>query len=765
VYEILENNQLCQYYQLSEKPGASIHKNKGTSYYDFLDDAEVQNKLIRFRDGNIAQVKLRIPVMHCSSCIWLLEHLNRLLPGIQQSRINFLEKEIDIWFSEKECSLKEIVVLLKKIGYEAELTYDDLVQEKQSTSSRKAIYKIGIAGFCFGNIMMLSFPDYFSGGEFGNDMVLNKVFNSVAFILSLPVLFYCASEFFVSSWQHLKQKRINIDMPIALAILITFGVSIYLIFIEHRQGFLDSMTGIIFFMLLGRFFQNRSWKYLSFKKTFASYLPVSLNIRKQQKEVNIPLTAASIGDEMIIRHNEVVPADAVLTEDSAYFDYSFVTGESNWIEKQRNELIYAGATLKSGMACLKISKLPSQSYITRLWNSRQHSKYESNTVITAERINLWFSAAVLLLGFSAFLYWFHAGQFQTGLKALITVWIVACPCALLLSSTFTNGNMLSVLAGNGMYVKNAAVLEKLISANTMVFDKTGTLTDPGESLTDFIGRELNSLEWDVVYALANRSIHPLSRIITRFLQRESQLRISEYHLVEGKGIQGRYQSHLYQLGSAEWLGVQTRFSKAYSRVFLAVDGVVAGFFEIRNQYRKEVPDLVSTLKNRYELHLVSGDHDAESDYLSTLFPTKENLHFHCLPEDKTRYIESLQNKGRKVIMLGDGLNDARAFEQSDAGMALIENDQNYLPACDVILRTSALKKLPALLSFSKNTKTILYISFGVSLIYNAAGLSYAMRGMLTPVMAAILMPLSTVSIVGLSFILSRYFAKQKDLVL
>lgn len=765
VYQILEENQLCNYYTITQNPGLSQQSPKGTTYFDFLDEAHVIDKLVHFKNENIYHIKFRIPNMHCSSCIWLLENLNRLHAGVVSSRVTFLEREVQIVFNHEEISLKQLVLLLKKIGYEPNLSLDDLTQQHLKKENRTQLYKIGIAGFCFGNIMMLSFPDYFASGEFLNDGMLNHAFNYVSLSLSLPVFFYCAQEFFISSWQHLKQKRINIDIPIALAILITFLVSLYSILVQHKLGYLDSMSGIVFFMLLGRFFQNRSYNYLTFQRSYASYLPISVNKLLNGVEKNIPLTSAVIGDEIIIRHHEVIPSDAILLQNSAWFDYSFVSGESNWVEKHPNEIVYAGAMLTSPKAQLKISKTPSQSYITQLWNSKQSEKYASNTLFTTERINLYFSATVLILGLLACLYWINLGQATTGLKALVTVWIVACPCALLLSSTFTNGNLLTILAGNGMFVKNAAVLEKLKDANHLVFDKTGTLTDAHQAEIDFIGRDLQAFEWEAVYALANLSIHPLSKMIARYIGKDISLdtEVQEFSSLEGKGISGSIKGLDVQIGSEKWIGVHTKFTHSFTRVFIKLGEEIVGYFEIKNKYRSQIFDVLQKLKSHFKLHLLSGDNNAEAATLAPLFGNGAHLKFNCLPEDKTAYIKALQQKGSTVVMIGDGLNDANAFEQADAGIAVIESEHNYLPSCDVIMKADKLASLHNLLNYVAKMKFILISCFTVSVVYNIIGLSYAMQGKLTPVVAAILMPISTISIIGISFILSRYFAKKHNL--
>jgi Cu+-exporting ATPase len=355
------------------------------------------------------------------------------------------------------------------------------------------------------------------------------------------------------------------------------------------------------------------------------------------------------------------------------------------------------------------------------------------------------------------------GRYQTGFTALITVWIVACPCALLLSSTFTFGNLLHILAENGMYIKNASVLEKMKKVNTLVFDKTGTLTHSNQSKVEYIGRELSAREWKEIYSVSYHSIHPLSKAIRQFVNETESFHVSEFTSYDGKGISGRVDGQLIRLGSQEWLQVRTGQADNITKVFAELKGEVVGFFEIKNEYRKGIFNALQQLKKHFKLHLLSGDNNAEEKHLKPIFDEVNGLKFNQLPEQKTQHIAHLQQNGQVVLMIGDGLNDAQAFEKSDIGMAIIENENNFLPACDVILKVDQLPKLKPLLNYIQNAKTILLSCFAISVIYNLIGLSYAMQGLLTPVVAAILMPISTVSIVGISFLLSRIFARTNNL--
>jgi len=277
VYEILDSNGLCDYYKFQNHPGLSQIKAKRFDKYDYLDNKDIAAKLIKFTDGNYTIVNFYIPGVHCSSCMWLLEHLNKLDIGIAESRLNFTTKEVTIHFYTEKTSLRHIVELLATVGYEPYISLDDIGKKEFKDFNRQRIYKLGVAGFCFGNIMMMSFPEYFSinTGIEGKYVALFRMLN---LILALPVFFYSASEFFNTAWKGLKQKTLNIDAPIALAIIITFGRSLYEIITKTGAGYLDSMSGIVFFMLVGRVLQERTYKSISFHRDYKSYFPIAVTV-------------------------------------------------------------------------------------------------------------------------------------------------------------------------------------------------------------------------------------------------------------------------------------------------------------------------------------------------------------------------------------------------------------------------------------------------------------------------------------------------------
>ncbi len=277
VYEILNENELCAYYDLNEHPGIDRIITARKDKFAFLDQKEIKEKLIQYTNGKQTQLSLYLPQIHCSSCLYLLENVFVLNKGISQSKINFTKKEIFISYDESITSLRKVIETLTDIGYEPHLSLNDVANKSRNTIDRTRWYKIGVAGFCFGNIMMMSFADYFATNSVV-DYKIQLFFKVVSVLLSLPVLFYAGAEFFISAFKSLQNKYLNLDLPVALALIITFVRSLYEIFNVSGNGYLDSMSGIVFFMLIGRWLQSRTYQSISFDRDYKSFFPIAINV-------------------------------------------------------------------------------------------------------------------------------------------------------------------------------------------------------------------------------------------------------------------------------------------------------------------------------------------------------------------------------------------------------------------------------------------------------------------------------------------------------
>ena len=762
VYQILSTPELCSYYSIHAHPGRPQHDSFRPDKFAYLDNTEIAAKVIQFTNGIQTHVTFFLPQIHCSSCLWLLEHLQRLDHGILSSTVSFETKTVFITFSPSATSLRKIVEMLTRIGYEPHLSPGELSINRRTEPRRRHWYKIGLAGFCFSNIMMLSLPDYLAGPE-GIEPDISHFISLLKILLSIPVITYAANGFFIQAWKGLRERYLNIDAPIALALLITFSRSVYQILSGTGAGYLDSMSGIVFFMLIGRWLQDLTYRAISFDRDFNSFFPIAVQVIRNKIPEQVPIEQIKVNDLIQIHHGELVPVDAILSKGDARIDYSFVTGESIPVPVEKGTIVYAGGKQTGGRIELLVVKAASQSYLTQLWNRDIPDMHKTAARPFIDSLSRYFTYVIFAISLIAGTFWWLQGKPDLMWNAMTTVLIVACPCALLLSANFTTGNILRILSMNKFYLKNARVLEMLSRINTILFDKTGTLTYKSRMKVSYDGLPLTSQLKNNLAQLLVHSTHPLSKAIYQYLNMIPDHVAEHFKMSPGEGIEGWINEHHIKIGSPEFTGARGIKSKS-SLSCVSVDQKYIGTFTIHPEYRHGLSKMFHNLKERYLLALLSGDHDGEYDTIAGQMGADCDIRFNQRPEDKMFYIQGLQHDPEiRVLMLGDGLNDVPALHQSHVGIAVSDGDNAFAPAADGIIEASHISILDRILSFIRSGKKIILLSFGISIIYNVAGLYFAVQGTLSPMIAAILMPMSSVTIILISFGLSNYMAKRYHL--
>jgi len=757
VYQILNKSGMCNYYTLSNNPGINQKQPIRSNKFLFLDDEVIQQSLITYKDTQQTHLTFYLPQIHCSSCLWLLENLHHLEPAIISSKVNFEKKEVDIVFTNNQTTLRKVAELLTSVGYEPYISLNNLSNHTPQVNKSK-IYKLGVAGFCFANIMLMSFPEYL--GIDTKEQQLVNLFRYLNLFLSLPVFFYAASEFYISAWKSLKHGFLNIDAPIVLSVIITFGRSVYEVFTGTGLGYFDSMSGIVFFMLVGRVLQDKTHSALSFERDYTSYFPIAVTKMVADTEMTVALPQIRLDDTLLIHNQELIPADGILTRGKALIDYSFVTGESTPVEKEMGEIVYAGGKQIGSNIEILVIKEVAQSYLTKLWNREELHKnknyQERSFVHLLSRHFTWVIFSISL--FSA-IYWGFTDSSKMW-SATTAVLIVACPCALLLSNTFTNGNILRILGRNKLYLRNAQTIEDIANVNMVVFDKTGTLTTGSFQHLHYEGCALTTLQKKKIALLAAQSSHPLSKSICRHLGEKYKGIISAYQEHAGLGIEGVIDNDLIALGAHAFVNSHRHnlLNPTESSVYVAIEGDVLGKFVFTNHYRQHIPQLLQQLQKQYPLAILSGDNAGERSYLQSLLGSNTQLLFQQKPEDKLAAIQQLQQKGKNVMMLGDGLNDAGALQQANVGIAVAEESNTFTPASDAILEASRLAQLIPFIRMCKTNKRVVMAAFIVSVLYNVVGISFAVQGNLSPMIAAILMPCSSISILLITFGISNVAA-------
>ena len=820
VYELLQENNLCTYYELDDHPGIRLDEVFTSGKFDILEDDEVVNRLIDFRDEHTVQVTLSIPAIHCTSCVWLLENLHKLADGVLKSRVHFMRKELSVTYRPDHISLKQIAQWLTKTGYEPSIQLSDLDENSKAAKPERRLWQqLGVAGFAFGNIMLLSFPEYLTG--LGVDPNMQFVFGLLSILLALPVLLYSGSDYLKSAWSAIQNRGINLDVPIALGIMALFGRSLYEILSGAGAGYLDSFAGFIFLLLLGKMIQRKTFEHLRFDRDYRSYFPISVLRKNGSDEKAISVDSIEEGDQLRIRNSEVIPVDSILLKGRAHIDYSFVTGESDPVFIEEGETLYAGGRVAGPSIHISAIKKVNNSRLTELWNKKMYEKeptHESGKAHMSEladRISPWFTGSVIGIAIVASTYWLFTAP---GLAANVftAVLIVACPCALALSGPFTFGNALNILSNNGIFVKNTGALERLSGIDTIVFDKTGTLTNQNNIQLDYQGGMLTSFQLNSFKLLFRQSLHPLSRSIlshfSSFAKRaaekqnpvlahahaeeteagiadpnyslyqaastgsshsidDNQTTHDDYKEYPGRGAELSNNGVTFRAGSLAFLkeqGLKPDFNISGhktdgSEVYLGIDELIVGRLALQQQLRKGAGSVIKKLSSIFKLHLLTGDNDSRARYLRSMFRGDSQLKFRQSPEQKLSFIDELKRNGSRVLMVGDGLNDAGAIHAANFGVSLTEKISSFSPACDAIMEASAFGKLDQIIRFCKSSITIIWISFAISLIYNLTGLFFAVTGQLTPLIAAILMPLSSVSIMIFTTLATKLTARKHHL--
>ncbi len=746
-WQILAESGLCDYYNIDSGLQVPTGQIANRREYAFLDDSAVVDTLLDFQNGELAYVTLHIPDIHCSSCLWLLERLPQIEPAVLDARLDFLKKQLRIRFQLENISLREVVELLASLGYAPQLSLEDLKKDTAVKADRGYL-QIGVAGFCFGNMMLLSFPEYLSINELAAEF--RHFFAYINLLLSMPVLFYSARSFFKSAWIALRQKTLNIDVPLVIGMLALFGRSLYEILSGSGAGYLDSFAGLVFLLLIGRLFQDKTFDALRFDRDYRSFLPVSATVVQDGQETQVSLNQLKAGDNLLIRHGEVIPLDARIVDGEALLDYSFITGESEPVAVAKYEKAFAGGRQTGGLLQLEALGSVSESNLTELWQNDTFVKDEEADLVSFTNwVSRYFTAGIILVACSTFLYWQSVDP-ALALNAFTAVLIIACPCALALSAPFTFGSVLRVLSRKGFFIRHVNIVEKLAALSDIVLDKTGTLTHSGNSVARFEstnGRPpLTEQEKSWVYSLARQSLHPASRALSQLFSSALNAPVQDFNESVGKGISGIVDGHSIKIGSIAFAGGNAHGDQQAS-AHVSIDGRLRGAMVLRASYRQGIDGLLKRLSGMFSLTILSGDNDRERAQLSQMAGSDAHFHFGATPQEKLDHIQRLQDHELVVAMVGDGLNDAGALKQADVGIAVTESTSLFYPACDAIVEGGRVIHLADFFRFTRQAMMIVRANLAISLFYNIIGLAFAVQGNLSPLICAILMPVSSISVI------------------
>ncbi len=734
--------------------------------------------------GNESETTLLVEGIHCSACVWLIERALEPLDGVLLSEVNLAHHRLRLRWDQSKIKLSRILKRLHALGYIATPFDVERAEGLTVKQNKSMLYRMAFAGFGMANIMWISISLY--AGELsasGIDPEHKQFFHWVSLCLATPVLLYSGWPFLRGGFLGLIHRQLNMDLPISIGVVVTYVYSTWVTFTGVGDAYFDTVVAFLFIILIGRYLEGMSRR----KATSASSRLMELQPRSAMRIENGEPTLVSVrrlalGDAVLVRPGEKLPVDGLIIEGQSNIDESMLTGESRPVKKYTGDEVAAGTVNGQGTLTVEVNQLGQNTTLAKiihLVESAQGSKAPIQSL--TDRIVPWFIAVVLGLATVTFIYWYYQANFDIALLAAVSVLIITCPCAFGLATPMSLAVSVGHSAGNGVLVKNGAALETLAGATHIVFDKTGTLTEGRMVVSDvYLSSETSLLEEQVLGFAArveSHSEHSIAKAITaRFSEIDDQEKfglkkekLSEFSSIPGRGVVAVVANHQVAIGNKAMLEEQgiiisdqlNQKSQAVEHamgvaVFVVIDGKLAALIAVQDKVRDEASELIHTLRAEgLGITLLTGDSQGAAEHVAQALGGNIEVIAHVRPEDKEKVIADLQARGERVVMVGDGVNDAPALSRADVGIAMGSGTDISMDSADIVLMSNELLKVQFALNLARQTiRTIrqnIYISFG----YNIVLVPLAMSANLTPVFASIAMPISSLLVIGNAMLIRK----------
>lgn len=671
-----------------------------------------------------------LPTIHCAACIGKVERALNAMPEITEARVNLSLKRVAI--TGKHANPDTIIQTLNTIGFDAFPLDAALLDQTKDTAARALLNRLAVAGFAMMNVMLLSVAIWSGATDATRDL-----FHFISAAITLPVVAYSAQPFFQSAWKALKVGTLNMDVPISLAILLAAGMSLYETVQGGEHAYFDAALSLTFFLLIGRYLDHRTRMAARSAASELAALEVhTAQTRREDRWEPTPVGDLHIGDEILVPTGGRVAVDGILNSQTATLDRSFLTGESASVQSTLGDAIQAGEINQGAPIEIVATAVGEDTTLRRIASmiERAENSRSSYTAL-ADRAAQVYAPLVHILALLAFITWvWISGDIRFSLNIAIAVLIITCPCALGLAVPAVATAAIGRLYGSGFLVKHDTALERLAEVDTVVFDKTGTLTLPVSSL------DLTDTEKSVVAGLASASDHPVSRAILGTLGRITPAQLTGIEEIAGHGIEATYNGQTVRLGKAAWIGAE--FAGTGLKIGTAPAKPLSGGEIIR----EGAAHAVSEFRNAgLEVHLMTGDHaDAATKVAVEL--GFDHVESNISAQQKYERLQAMAAEGRKVVMIGDGLNDTAALAAAHASIAPSTALDASRSAADVVVLSASFKDLPTILKIARATTHLSKQNFLIAAIYNLIAVPIALLGFATPLLAALAMSASSISV-------------------
>lgn len=753
-YAILNEHGLGSYYGFNDRRELAVRAS-GRSYEEF-DHPAFHERYVRHVEGGRARVELYLEGVHCASCVWLVERLPLVVQGVARAELDVRRSLAVVEWDDAALPLSRVARSLDQLGY-APHPYRGVARDEiRRQEDRAMLVRIGIAGAIAINVMLASLALY-SGELHGMDPTYARLFRWISCALVIPSIVWPGRIFFVGAWAALRTRSLHMDLPIAIALLAGVVRGTMNTVSDSGPVYFDGLAVLVFALLAGRFLQQRGQRLAADgAELLHSVAPLSARILENGALRDIPADALLPGMIIDVRAGESFGADGVVVEGRSSVNAALLTGESRPVPIGQGVRVYAGTLNVEAPVQVLVEQSGESRRIAQLLQQVElAARRRAPVVLLANRMAGLFVAVVLLLAVVTFVVKLRLDPARA-LDDAIALLIVTCPCALALATPLAITVAVGRAARRGMLIKGADALELLAKPGTLVLDKTGTLTEGAMSLVAW-----NGAEWvkPLVFALESGSSHPVAEAFRQSWPEMEQALVEDARTVGGAGLEGTVSGHRVLIGSPEWVLRHASLSVHFRRVLdaqdatltpvlIAVDRVVAAVAGIGDRIRDDARASLDILRARgWTTIMLSGDAPGVAASVgSALGFDASDAIGGATPEGKLKFVEALVGSGR-VVMVGDGVNDAAAIAAAHVGIGVHGGAEACLATADVYLARQGLAPLVELMDGAQRTMRVIRRNIAFSLIYNVAGAVLAVSGMLTPLLAAILMPASSITVV------------------
>ncbi len=763
VWNVLHGAGLEGYYTVRDAVDADAQPVTSTqASYEELDDPAFQSTCVKNLPGGYAQTDLLLEGMHCAACVWLIERLPTVLEGVVESRANIRRRTATVRYRPDQVKLSDVARALDRIGYAAHPARGAAAREARVKEDRKFLIRVGVAGAIAGNVMLLAIALH-SGALEGMSETWKTTFRWYSMVLGVLSLLWPGRVFFTGAIAAVRMRVAHLDIPIGLALAVGGLWGSYNTIAGTGEIYFDSLSVLVFFLLVGRWIQHRQQRNASdHVELMLTLTPTSaLKVNDDGSTARVPIEAIEEGMLVEVEAGGSIPADGVIETGETNLDTSFISGESRPIPAKIGDEVVAGATNLRSPIRIRVTAVGESTRVGKLMHLVASASADKAPIVQlADRIASRFVLIVITLAIATLIFWTIKVNLNQGIELATALLIVTCPCALGLATPMSMSIAMGRAAKAGILVKSASAIEAMAKPGIMILDKTGTIT---QGQTRLVNAECDPELLKMAAAIEAHSNHPIARAIADSINEDDRLEATDIDQAIGSGISGVVDGQTITIGSPSYIDsihpLDAQAQSAIERMIeqgltpIVIHGQAHGFgvLGIGDPIREDAPDAIRALKDTgWDLSLCSGDHPQIVASVAKEVGISEAAGS-VSPEGKAERVRELQSTAhRRVVMVGDGVNDAAALASADVGIAVHGGAEASLEAADIYLTKQGVGPLVALSSLSAHTMRTIRFCLVFSVCYNALAAMLAMTGIINALIAAIIMPISSLTVVALS---------------